>query len=105
MQNNTFIRGATYQQVGQISIGGLPQDCTGWTIQLQVSTALAPVTPIATLTIAWIDQTQGIMNITSGSTSNWPVGKARIDAVITDNFGTITPSNPAYFRIGESPLL
>lgn len=100
----SFIRGSTFQQVGQFGQSGSPVDCTGWTVTLVVSTAAAPVTQIATLNLTWIDQTIGAFNVTAGDTSNWPVGKARIDCKVVDNFGTIVKSEPSFFRIGESPI-
>ncbi|MBB2999640.1 hypothetical protein FHX57_001971 [Paraburkholderia tropica] len=98
-----FIRGSTFQLVGQFQLDGLEVDCTGWTLVAKVHD-FTGTTLIADLSVTWIDQPSGLAQLNAGDTSSWPVCKARIDIATTDDSGDSRASEPEYFRIGESPV-
>jgi hypothetical protein len=57
------------------------------------------------LTITEVDFTQGLATFSYPDTSQWPVGKARIDFRLYIPSGENVLSPPDWFRIAESPLV
>lgn len=98
-----FVKGSTFQFAGSFQLDGAPYDLTGWTPSAAIHDATGEVL-ISNLTASWIDATQGVLQLTAPSTSNWPPGKARIDVSIQAPSGSIYRSTPDYFRILDTPL-
>ncbi|MFP3638102.1 hypothetical protein [Paraburkholderia sp. SIMBA_054] len=98
-----FVQGSTFQVVGQFQLEGAPVDMTNWSVTAQIHDATG-VTLISTLTPTWIDQTTGTLQLSAGDTSNWPVGKARIDAAARDPSANQYVSLADFFRIIDTPL-
>jgi hypothetical protein len=98
-------RGTTFQFVGSLQNDGAAQDLTNATVIANVYDPTG-TTLIANLTTTILDPaTGGLLGISYPNTSAWPVGKARIDVVITLNNGQEVASDPCWFRIAQNPVL
>ncbi len=101
----THYRGTTFQFVGSLQNDGVPQDLTNAAIAAQVYDPTGTIL-IANLTATVLTPaTGGILAISYPSTIAWPVGKARMDVVITLNNGQIIASDPSWFRIAQTPVI
>lgn len=98
-----FIRGATFQLAASFQVDGAPVDCTGWVVTVQIRDYTGD-TLIATLTPTWLDQTNGLLQLSAGDTSQWPLGRARIDVTFVDAANSTRASDTDFFRIVESPI-
>jgi hypothetical protein len=98
-----FIRGSTFSLIGYFQLDGAAADFTGWSLSASLYNHNGTVL-IAALNSTWIDPTNGSISVSFGDTSNWAVGKARIDCKVVDPQGNIVFAPPAFIRIGESPI-
>lgn len=100
-----FIRGSTFQLEGNFQDDGLSTDTTAWSVTGLISQAGTNI-PFDTIIPTLIDASTGLWKFTNAasSTSNWPVGKARIDIKVVTQFGEIMNSAPLYFRVIDTPL-
>jgi len=97
-------RGTTFQFSGQMQNSGNLQSLLGCQLNVSVFDTTG-VTLIGTLTVNITDAENGYFTLSYPDTSQWPVGKARMDAVIAFSDGTTVASDPEYFRILQSPLV
>lgn len=98
-------RGSTFQMMGQFMLDGQPLDISQWLgVTITLSDYLGSAV-FATLIPQMTDPVNGVVTVTAGNTSNWPIGRARIDCQVVD--GTNSPYNSQcdYFRIVDSPLV
>lgn len=103
----TYYRGTPFQFAGQMQDDGVVQDLTNATVQ---ATCFDPTGTVVhgVLTCAVIgDPKQGLVSVSYPDTTAWPVGKARVDFLLfmPNNNGQPIASDPAYFRIAQSPML
>jgi hypothetical protein len=97
-----FSRGSTFQMMGTFLLDGAPLDVSQW---LSVAVTLSDYVGqavFATLDVQVIDPVNGVVGVSAGDTSAWPVGRARMDLQITDSNGNTYNSEPDYLRIIES---
>jgi hypothetical protein len=101
----SYYRGTVFQFVGQVQDDGVVQNLTGATLQAQVSDMNNNL--IANPTVTVTNAVGGIVSVTvTGSTITWPLGKARIDFLLTlPNNALPIASDPAFFRIINTPML
>lgn len=101
----THFRGTTFQFIGQMQDDGLPYDLTNCTLQANVYDPEG-LTLYGNLTVDVLQATQGLAQFTyGGNTIQWPVGKARIDFLLTFANGETAASPPDWFRIAQSPMV
>lgn len=100
----TFVRGSYFQMGGRFLTDSGPTDASTWASVRVVLADYTGNTVFAELSTAWVDQSNGVINVWADDTSAWPVGRARIDAQIVDGFGHPYNSTADYFRIVESTL-
>jgi hypothetical protein len=98
-----FVQGSTFQVMGNFQLDGAPVDMTNWSVTAQIHDATG-VNLISALTPTWLDPTTGLLQLAAGNTSNWPVGKARIDVSARDPSGNQYVSMADFFRIIDTPL-
>lgn len=98
-----FVQGSTFQVLGNFQLDGAPVDMTGWGVVAQIHDATGK-TLISSLSPAWLDPVNGLLQLSATSTSDWPVGKARVDIAATDPSGNQYVSMADYFRIIDTPL-
>lgn len=98
------IRGSTFQFVGQFQNQGLVQNLTGFTIRAAIYDPTG-TNLYGVLTVTILDAVNGIVLLTYPNTSAWPVGKARMDMTMEVENEQIVGGDPAYFRIGQNPLV
>jgi hypothetical protein len=105
----THYRGTTFSFTGQLQNDGVPVDLTGGGTNPCVLTAnvfdKAGVNLYGNLVVTAVIPTQGIVNITYADTSEWPVGIARMDSLLTYSDGTTIASDPDYMRIAQTPMV
>jgi len=99
----TVYIGSTFNLIGALQKDGAPADFTGWSLSANLFDQ-AGVTEIAPLTVAWLDQTQGLLTISAPSTASWPAGKARVDCKAVTPLGDVILGPPTYLRIAQSPM-
>lgn len=100
-----YYRGTTFQFAGQMQDDGVVLDLTGSTLLGSVFDPTGQ-TLIANLTVVVMVGTDGLVMITfPGDTTNWPVGKARIDWVLSLADGTNVASDPVPFIIAQTPMI
>jgi hypothetical protein len=100
----THFRGTTFSFAGTFQNDGVNQDLTGATITANVYDKPG-VTLYGALTIVVIDAPSGLCTVSYPDTSGWPVGIARIDALILFATGQSIASEPDYFRIAQTPMV
>lgn len=100
----THFRGSTFQFIGQLTDDGVPQDMTNATIVANVYDPSGTIL-YGNLTVTTVQLTNGTMIFSYPDTSNWPVGKARIDFQITFAGGETALSPPDWFRVAQSPIV
>lgn len=100
----TVYIGATFQLVGALQKDGAEADFTAWSLTANLYDQSGTVL-IAPLTVAWVDQTNGLLILSSPSTSTWPAGKARIDSKLVTPTGDVIKGPPTYIRIAQSPVV
>lgn len=100
----THIRGSTFQFIGQFQNNGVVQDLTGFIIQAAVYDMTGTVL-IGTLTVTIADPVNGIVILTFNDTGAWPIGKAMLVMQMQFEGQQIIGGNPAYFRIGQNPMV
>lgn len=98
-----FVQGTTFRVAGSFQLDGASTDMTNWAVNAAIHDA-AGETLIANLTATFLDAANGVVQLTAGSTSAWPAGKARIDVAVRDPQGNQYVSTPDYFRIIDTPL-
>jgi hypothetical protein len=81
-------------------------DCSNWSTPRVVLATYDGSDVFAELTFEWLDPLtgQGQVYADSAATATWPVGRARIDAQITDAFGNSYNAVCDYLRIVESMI-
>lgn len=101
-----FVKGSTFQISGAFQMNGKPIATVNWAVQAEIWTADSK-TKIAVLTPQWIDASNGLIlfRYALGDTSQWPSGKARIDAAATDPNGLSYVSLADFFRIVDTTLV
>jgi hypothetical protein len=100
----TFVRGSSFQMAGRFLLDSKTANCTNWSTPRVVLATFDGSDVFAELTFEWLDQLTGQGRVYAGDTSDWPVGRARIDAQITDGFGNTYNAVCDYLRIVESML-
>jgi hypothetical protein len=100
----TYFRGTTFQFAGALQDNGVPQDLTGASIAISVFDKPG-VNLLGTLSVVVQDAVNGLVTVSYGDTSAWPVGIARIDALITFATGQTIASEPDYFRVAQTPMV
>jgi len=100
----THFRGTTFQFIGQMQDDGVPVDLTNYTLQANVYDP-SGMTLYGKMTITPVDLTNGLITLSYPDTSQWPVGKARIDFTLFFPNGEFTASPPDWFRIAQSPMV
>jgi hypothetical protein len=83
-----FKRGDTFAFAGSVTnkVNGVDtSDFTGWTARSQVRTAKGRL--IEELTVAWADASRGLITITAGDTTGWPIENVQIDVEFTSPTG------------------
>lgn len=100
----TFVRGSRFQMAGRFLLDSLAADCSNWSTPRVVLSSYDGLNVFAELTFAWLDPLTGQCQVTATDTSGWPVGRARIDAQITDAFGSTYNAVCDYLRIVESMI-
>lgn len=100
----THYRGTTFAFTGQIQNDGIPVDLTSATLTASVFDK-AGVNLYGNLVVTKVIPAQGVVNLTFPSTSLWPVGIARLDALITFADNTTLASDPDYLRIAQTPMV
>lgn len=100
----THFRGTTFQFIGQMQDDGVAMDLTNCTLQATVFDPSGTVT-YGILVIAPVDLPNGLIDISYPDTSQWPVGKARIDFRLWLSTGEDIASPPDWFRVAQSPLV
>ena len=104
----SFYRGTPFNFVAQVQDDGVIQDLTNASLQANVYDPTG-TTVIATLTCTVLaPATNGIVNISApGPTTNWPIGKARVDFLLylPNNNGLPLASDPVPFRIAQAPMI
>lgn len=103
----THYRGTPFQFAGAVYNNGAPMDLTGATV---TATVFDPTgtTAYGQLTCTVSNPANlGVVTLAYGNTSNWPVGKARLDMLIylPNNNGQPLASDPCQFRIAQTPML
>ena len=105
----THYRGSTFAFTGQLQNDGIPVDLTGGGVNPATLTASvfdkAGVNLYGNLVVTPIIPAQGVVTVTYPDTSTWPVGIARMDALLTFQDGTVIASDPDYIRIAQTPLV
>lgn len=99
----TVYIGSTFQLVGALQKDGAIADFTGWTFTANLYDQQG-VNLISQINVAWLNQTSGLLQMTTPSTDGWPAGKARIDSRLVTPSGDIVLGPPTYLRIAQSPL-
>lgn len=99
-----FVKGSQFQLTGQVFLGGLPMDCTGWSMSFTVSDETG-VKIYASMPATWLDQENGIYQIATSAplTATWEEGRTRFDSTTTDPDGVIRKAEPDYFYIVGAP--
>jgi hypothetical protein len=98
-------RGSSFQMMGQFLKDGQPLDISQWhSVTITLSDYLASAI-FATLNTAFTDPVNGVVTVTAGDTSHWPIGRARIDCQVNDGINSPYNSQCDYFRIVDSPLV
>jgi|SRR5215469_777327 len=100
----THFRGTTFQFIGQMQEDGVPVDLTGCTLVANVFDP-SGLNLYGKMIISPVDLTQGLITLSYPDTSQWPVGKARIDFVLYFANGEETASPPDWFRVAQSPMI
>lgn len=101
----THIRGTTFQFIGQMQNDGVVQDLTGATLVAKVYDETG-VTFYGNLAVTIENpSTAGLAALTYPNTLPWPVGKARMDMVLTLPNSQVVASKPIWFRIEQNPIL
>jgi hypothetical protein len=91
--------------MGQFMLDGQPLDISQWLgVTVTLSDYLGAAV-FATLDTQITDPVNGVVTVSAGDTSQWPVGRVRMDCQVLD--GTSSPYNAQcdYFRIVDSPLV
>lgn len=99
----TVYIGATFRLGGALQKDGAEADFTGWQLTANLYDQSGTVV-IAPLTVAWADQTKGLLILSAPLTSTWPAGKARIDLKLATPTGDAIKGPPTYLRIAQSPV-
>lgn len=100
----THFRGTTFQFTGQFQDDGVAQDLTNCTVAANVYDQSGTVL-YGALNVTFVDTPNGIIAVSFPNTSAWPVGKARIDCLMTLANGEIIASSPDVFRIAQTPII
>jgi hypothetical protein len=101
----TVARGSTFQMMGQFLLDGQPLDISQWLgVKVTLSDYLAQQV-FATLTTQITDPVNGVVTVSAADTSNWPIGRARIDCQVIDSTNSPYNSQCDYFRIVDSTLV
>ena len=97
-----FAVGSRFQMMGRFLIDGKPLDVSQW---LGVSVTLADYstnTIFATLNTAPVDPENGVYQVWADDTSQWPIGRARMDCSVIDGNNNTYNAAPDYLRIIDS---
>jgi len=100
----THYRGTTFAFTGQLQNDGVPVDVTNATLTASVFDK-AGVNLYGHLVVTKVIPAQGVVNLTFPSTALWPVGIARLDALIVFADNTTLASDPDYLRIAQTPMV
>lgn len=100
----TFVRGSRFQMAGRFLLDHKPANCSNWSTPRVVLATFDGSQVFAELTFEWFDPLTGQGQVVADDTATWPVGRARIDAQITDAFGSTYNAVCDYLRIVESML-
>ena len=96
-----FKRGATFDYSGPVTLldnGVAVSDLGDWTGHCEMKTIDGA--DIATLTVEWLDEIEGIIRIRSvASTAGWPVGRAHLDVLFVGPLGQIITTTTVNFII------
>lgn len=98
----TIVKRSRFQMIGRFLADSLPVNAQRWgTVTVQIA-AWQASQPFATLNFEWMDQEQGICRVWADDTSNWPVGRAKMQCALSNTFGDPYFSEPEYLRIIDS---
>lgn len=100
----THFRGTTFQFTGQLQDDGVAQPLTNATVAANVYDPSGTIL-YGALTVTFVDTLLGILDLSFPDTSAWPVGKARIDFLMTLSTGEVIASAPDIFRVAQTPMI
>jgi hypothetical protein len=100
----THYRGTTFAFTGQLQNDGVAVDLSNATLTAKMFDKLG-VNLYANLVVTPIIPLQGVVTVTFPDTSEWPVGIARMDCLLTFQDGTDLASDPDYLRIAQTPMV
>ena len=105
MMNKTFIRGATFDLSGAVTVldrGVRILNLTGWSVTSQIRTKTGLVL-IQSLVCSWVDPTQSLVRVMCPTTTVlWTLGDAMMDIALTSPTGDVVFTKPVQFEIEES---
>jgi hypothetical protein len=107
----THIRGSTFSFIGQMQNDGVVQDLTNATLVANVYDETGTILYGNLTVVILTPTTDGLVNISYANTLPWPVGRARIDCVLTipnpvsGQPANVIASDPVWFRIKQNPIL